>query len=120
MYTDGDGSTILELANDVQSLLIAARILRQEAVIQSEFDDYYQEVGGTFEKTQNLRSRARQLRMAAQIAMKQIEVINGQVYLRDYPPFPLKMLINGKNFRGWIAHNRQYQDHSLFRGVDPN
>ncbi len=120
MYTDPDGNTVLELANDVQSLLIAARILRQEAVIQAEFADYYQEVGGAFEKTQNLQDQAQHLRGRAKVTMEQIEIINGQAYLRGYPPFPLKMLVNGRNFRGWIAYNRQYQDHNLFQGVDPN
>ncbi len=120
MYTDSDGNTIWQLANDVRSLLIAARILKQESVIQAEFDDYYQEVGGTFEKTQNLRTRAQQLRITAQIALKQIEIITGRAYSLGYPPFPLSDLINGKDFRGWFVYNLQYRSHELFRGVDPN
>jgi len=114
------GLSIFELAYLARAQLVRARIAKQEAVVQSELDFYYQEIGGTFSKTEALLVKAQQLRRTAREAMKEIEIINGRRYLEGIWTSPLRFLINGKAFREWDCYRVEYANHKLFQGVDPS
>ncbi len=117
---DLQGYSMIEQGDLVRALLVRARILKQEAVVQAEFDEYYQEIGGGFERTTRLLIQAQQLRWTAQICLKQMEVANGQAYVKGNRTVPLSFLVCGRDFKEWACYKNLYNNSDVFQGVDPS
>ena len=119
MIKNSEGETVIDLGDQVRGLLIKARILRQEAVVQAELDSYYEEIGGNWEASRKLRIGAQQCRLVARLLMREIEVMTGRAYVRGEEIDNLAYLITGRDFRNWPCYQREYDNHKLFLGTDP-
>jgi len=116
---NSQGSPIIELANLARALLVRARILRQEAVVQAELDSYYEEIGGNWEASRKLQADAQEARLTARHYMQEIEIMTGRAYVRGEEIDNLAYLVTGRDFRNWPCYQREYDNHKLFLGTDP-
>lgn len=118
MYRQGMIDELLSLA---RWSLIRARITRQEAVVESEFDNYYEEIAPGEGRSPGLHAIAHAQRVESKNLLQQAEKLNGELYLKygSSQTSPLRLYLRGKNFRTWVAHRSQYNKSRLFRGVDP-
>ncbi len=109
-----------KLISRARDLLVMARIYRQEANISSEFDSYYQEIGGDWSTTDAFLKKAKECRLEAKDCLIKAEMLNGEAYLFNLQNLRrLYIWLRGKGFRRWQTYHDQYAANHLFRGVDP-
>lgn len=88
--------------------LIGARIARQLATVEREFDMYFGDTSTPEEKAQVLLDEAKALRLEAQELLREVEKTNGERYLAGKVTFPLKNYLVGKFFKAWNEFDVQY------------
>lgn len=99
--------------------LVQARIMRQEADLDREFDLLY-EVGPIGRRGADKKyETAKKFRLLAKEALQELEKLNGRWYSRGQPIIPLKKCFNGRLFREWGEYAHQYKYNRLFCGSDP-
>ena len=103
----------------VRDSLMRARVIRQEATALSN-------PVGTWDGGVAIRSRidrlyllARAERRLARSHLIYLEKINGVRYARGFRVWPLRNSLRGRSFRCWGEYLWMYEQHPLFRGVDP-
>lgn len=107
------------LVGQVKFELIQSRVYMQEAEIHDDLDALYGPSYLPYGMGDACRRLASQYRARAKSLLKEVEALNGMLYLRGGRPKPLSEKLDGQAFRCWVAYEAVYKNSSLLKGVDP-
>lgn len=118
MYNNEQAETYIRIA---KRALVRARILRQHATIEQEFDALFADEPGDPPLAPELFEKALFCRRFAKIALQRALISNerlletGNVFAEGV----LKIALDGRYFRQWDEYKDMYHSDMTFMGVDP-
>ncbi len=117
---------LAKLLNEIDALvgeakfeLVQSRVYRQEAQVHDDLDVLYGPSHLPHGMGDACRRLASQYRGKAKRSLKEVEILNSQLYLRGGVPKALNEKLDGSAFRTWTVYQAVYKASSLFKGVDP-